>query len=55
MRVNIRADQKLPIEIIKDLTLQLQGLENSINASRDSEKLERVKFRIDGEVRTSDG
>ncbi len=54
VRINIRADQKLPIEVIKDVTLQLQGLENAINAGRDRDNRERVKFRIDGEVRTSD-
>jgi biopolymer transport protein ExbD len=49
VRVNLRADQQLPVEIIKSATLDLQGLETEINAGR--EQAQRVKFHIAGEVR----
>jgi biopolymer transport protein ExbD len=55
VRINLRADRKLPVEVIKETTLQLQGLENQINADRDREKLERLKFHISGEVRAPSG
>lgn len=34
VRIRIRGDLNLPIEVIQDVTLELQGLEKSINASR---------------------
>jgi hypothetical protein len=49
VRVSIRADRQLPIEIIKNTTLELQGLEGRINAGRG--KADQVRFHIAGEVR----
>jgi biopolymer transport protein ExbD len=51
VRVNIRAHRQLPVEVIKGVTLELQALENQINAGRDRGKLDRVKLQIAGEVR----
>jgi biopolymer transport protein ExbD len=51
VRVSLRADQQLPIEVIKGMTLELQHLESQINAERDRGKMDRVKLQIVGEVR----
>jgi len=51
VRVSLRADRQLPVEVIKGVTLELQGLESQINADRDRGKLEHLKFHIAGEVR----
>ena len=51
VRISLRADRQLPIEIIKSATLELQGLESQINIERDRDKMKRVKFIVAGEVR----
>jgi biopolymer transport protein ExbD len=49
VRVNLRADQRLPIEVIKSATIELQHLEAKINEGR--AKNDRLKLHISGEVR----
>jgi biopolymer transport protein ExbD len=51
VRVSLRADQQLPIEVVKGATLELQSLEGQINAQRDAAS-ERIKLHIVGEVKT---
>jgi biopolymer transport protein ExbD len=51
VHVNLRADQSLPIEVIKGATLDLQQVESQINAQRSTLKLEPLKLHIAGEVR----
>ena len=48
VRIHLRADQTLPIEAIKGITLQLQALEGELNRGRPSEA--RLTFTISGEV-----
>jgi biopolymer transport protein ExbD len=50
VRVSLRADRQLAIEVVKDVTLKLQGLEAQINTGRDPRQ--NVKLHIAGEVRT---
>lgn len=38
VRIRLRADLDLPIEVIQDVTLELQGLEKSLNANRPGAK-----------------
>jgi biopolymer transport protein ExbD len=52
VRISLRADEKLPIEVIKGARLDLQILESDINAERDRAKLDRLKFHVEAEVRT---
>jgi hypothetical protein len=47
VQVRLRADRGLPIETIKGITLELQGLEGRLNQGRDKGKL---RFTITGEV-----
>ncbi len=47
VNVHLRADRDLPIETVKGITLELQGLEESLNRAREKGKL---KFNIMGEV-----
>lgn len=51
VRIRIRADRSLPIEIVKGITLDLQGLENRLNRG----KTDRVTFAISGEVSEPQG
>jgi biopolymer transport protein ExbD len=51
VRINLRGDTFLPIEVIKAATLDLQVLENQINEQRTKAKLDRIKLHIAGEVR----
>src|SRR5436309_1474176 len=48
VKLRIRADRTLPIEVIKGITLELQGLESKLNSRR--EPGSRVTFSIAGEV-----
>ncbi|MCI0638558.1 MAG: biopolymer transporter ExbD [Gemmataceae bacterium] len=49
IKIRIRADQSLPIEHIRELTLELQTLEAQLNTRRPAGK-GRLKFDITGEV-----
>jgi biopolymer transport protein ExbD len=49
VRISLRADRQLPIEAIKSVTLELQGLQAQINAGRD--RSQHLTFHIAGEVR----
>ena len=51
VRINLRGDKTLPIEVIKGATLDLQHVENEINEQRAKLKMERLKLHIAGEVR----
>jgi biopolymer transport protein ExbD len=53
VKVRIRADRDLPIETIKGVTLELQGIEARIN--RDREPGNRVTLAIVGEVSEPQG
>lgn len=48
VQVRLRADESLPIETIKGVTLELQSLENRLNAKR--EAADKLKLNIAGEV-----
>lgn len=48
VRIRLRADQGLPIEIIREVTMHLQGREQEINRGRPADR--RVVFAISGEV-----
>jgi biopolymer transport protein ExbD len=48
IKVRLRADKSLPIETLKDLTLDLQELETRLNRGREAGK--RVQLTILGEV-----
>jgi biopolymer transport protein ExbD len=50
VHVSLRVDRQLRIEVVKGVTLDLQGLEAQINNERDQRQ--RIKFIIAGEVRT---
>ncbi len=47
--IRLRADRTLSIEAVRDITLELQGLEKQINNQRDKSK-GQLKFEILGEV-----
>lgn len=49
VRVRIRADQQLPIEVIRAATLDLQRLQDQINRSRDNAN-DRITIEVSGEV-----
>jgi biopolymer transport protein ExbD len=51
VRVNLRGDRKLPIEVIRDVQLELQRFEERFNDDRTRAKLERVKLHVSGQVR----
>jgi biopolymer transport protein ExbD len=51
IRISLRADQRLPVDVVKNVTLELQGLEVQINADRARTNQERIKFHIAGEVK----
>jgi biopolymer transport protein ExbD len=48
IKIRLRADRSLPIETLRDMTLNLQELETRLNRGRDAGK--RVQFTILGEV-----
>jgi biopolymer transport protein ExbD len=48
VRIRIRADRTIPVRIVKDVTMDLQGLEARLNASR--KKQGRINLVIMGEV-----
>ena len=48
LKIRLRADKKLSIETVRDVTLELQGLEQRLNSQR--EPARRLKFEIVGEV-----
>ncbi len=48
MRIRIKAERTLPIEAIKGAALELQGLENRLNRTRDASR--RISLLIQGEV-----
>jgi biopolymer transport protein ExbD len=50
VRVNLRGDKRLTIEDIKGVQIELQQLEERINAARVAAKQERIKLRVAGEV-----
>jgi biopolymer transport protein ExbD len=49
IQIRIRADRNLPIETIKGITMELQGLEGRLNKQRDPAK-GKLKLTISGEV-----
>jgi biopolymer transport protein ExbD len=51
VRINLRGEKSLPIEVIKGATLELQHVENQINDQRAKAKMDRLKLHIAGEVR----
>jgi biopolymer transport protein ExbD len=51
VRINLRGDKTLPIEVIKGATLELQHVEIEINGQRAKAKMERIELHIAGEVR----
>lgn len=51
VRIRIRADRTLPIETVRGITLELQGLEDRLNRQRPAGKTPgRLTFAISGEV-----
>jgi biopolymer transport protein ExbD len=50
VRVRIRADQTIPIEHVRDLTVALQGLEGRLNQQRGQGGPGRITLTIMGEV-----
>lgn len=46
--VRVRAEKKAPFEVIRDVTLDLQGLEKQLNSKREQSK--RLKLNVLGEV-----
>jgi biopolymer transport protein ExbD len=50
VRIRIRGHEDLPIETVRDLTAELQGLENKMNAARQKQKLGRLSLSFAAEV-----
>lgn len=53
VKVRLRADRDLPIEVIKGITLELQGLEQKLN--RDRQPNNKLTLHLSGEVSEPSG